>query len=300
MRRDGFFLVSHLCTSLVERNGRCKRCDGLRSNEHLQKIDARLRNGVHENANLVYHGVGGLVDIVHRKTRTIDLLRLRRLNDLKKLVGKEGAIDMHKQMLLAISSQRIPRVGHVLRVGFRRGASIHTMLELVKKAAEGAYHPKGYDEEEDLQALLFLRLGGARVADVAHRIFGTPGLTTTRARTIVPQILASPSFPTSHEIECNIASSFKAICDILGQSMHKRLHAVIMFDEISIEARPRWDDKTNKFLGVCREHGRDTSLEFTSEDDLQVLWEELQCGKIHLAHEVRVDCLCLWCLSMIT
>jgi len=35
------------------------------------------------------------------------------------------------------------------------------MLELIKKAAEGTYHPKEFDEEEDLQALLFLCLGGA-------------------------------------------------------------------------------------------------------------------------------------------
>ena len=67
------------------------------------------------------------------------------------------------------------------------------------------------------------------------------------------------------------------------------LHAVIMFDEISVEARPRWDDKTNNILGVCREHGCRTSLEFTSEEDLHTLWEEFQCGKIHLAREVRVD-----------
>jgi len=293
MRRDGFFLVSHFCTGVVGGNERCTRCDDLGNNEYLHKIVTRVAKGVHENSALVYHGIGGLIDIVRRKTQTIDELRLRRLNELRKLVGKEGAIDMHKQMLLAISSQRIPRVDRVLRVGFRRGAGIQTMLELIKKAAEGTYHPKGFDEEEDLQALLFLRLGGARVADVAHRIFGTPGLTTTRTRTIIPQILASPSFPTSHEIECNIAASFKAICDILGQPTHKRLHAVIMFDEISIETRPRWDDKTNKFLGVCREHGRDTSLEFTSEEDLQALWEELRCGKIHLAHEVRVNVLCL-------
>jgi hypothetical protein len=60
------------------------------------------------------------------------------------------------------------------------------MLELVKKAVEGTYHLKGYDEEEDLQAFLFLHLGGAQVADIAHHIFGTPGLTTTWACTIIP------------------------------------------------------------------------------------------------------------------
>jgi len=293
MCRDGFFLILHLCTGVAGGNGQCKQCDNLGSNGYLQKIVARLTNGVYENSALVYHGVGGLIDIVHWKTQTINLLCLHCLNDLKKVVGKEGVINMHKQMLLAISSQRIPCVNHVLHVGLHHGTSINMMLELIKKAAEGTYCPKGFDKEEDLQALLFLCLGGAQVADVAHHIFGTPGLTTTRSRTIIPQILKSPSFPTSYKIEHNITASFKAICDILGKPTHKRLHAMIMFDEVSIEAHPHWDDKTNKFLGMCHEHGHDTSLEFTSKEDLQVLWEEVQCGKIHLAHKVHVDvCAC--------
>ena len=79
------------------------------------------------------------------------------------------------------------------------------------------------------------------------------------------------------------------MCDILGAPTQKMLHAVIMFDEISVEKQPRWDDKTNKILGVCRKHRQGTSLEFTSEEDLQTVWEELGCGKIHLAHEVRLS-----------
>ena len=90
------------------------------------------------------------------------------------------------------------------------------MLQLVKKAAKGIYHPRGFDKAEDLQALLFLHLGGAQVADVAHRIFGTPAVSIIQRRTIIPQILASPSFPTCYEIEYNIAAMFKDIYDILG------------------------------------------------------------------------------------
>jgi len=92
-----------------------------------------------------------------------------------------------------------------------------------------------------------------------------------------------------NEIKQNITSSFKAISDILGMSTQKMLHAVLMFDEISVESHPCWDNKTNRILGVCREHRQDTSLEFTNEDDLQTIWDELQCGKIHLAHEVHVN-----------
>ena len=210
-RRDGFFLVSHSCTGVVGRHGRCERCDDLGNNEYLRNIVARYTNGIHENTQLVYHGIGGLIDVVHRKTHANDALHLCHLNNLKKLAGKEGTINIHKQLLLAISSQRIARVDRVLQVGFRHGTGLHAMLESIKKAADGTYHPKSFDEEEDLQALLFLRLGGARVADVAHRMFGTPAVSTIRRHTIIPKITASPSFPTSCEIGCNIAASFKVL-----------------------------------------------------------------------------------------
>ena len=78
-------------------------------------------------------------------------------------------------------------------VGFRTDAGIQSMLELVKKAAEGTYHLKGSEEEEDLQALLFLYLGGTWVADIAHHIFETPGVSTIWKCTIIPLIIASPS-----------------------------------------------------------------------------------------------------------
>jgi len=93
------------------------------------------------------------------------------------------------------------------------------MLELVKKAAAGTYHPKSFDEEDDLQALLFLCLGGAQVADVAHCILGTPSVLTIRRRTIVPQLLSSPSYLTYYKIEHNIAACLEGVLEILGASM---------------------------------------------------------------------------------
>lgn len=260
-----------MCIGTIGIYGRCKQCDDLGHNEYLKEVIARFTKGTHENTPLAYHGLGGLIEIAYRRKKENNLLRLSHLNDLKKLVGREGTIDTQKQLLLAISSQHIPHINHVLHVGFCRGNGIHKMLEMVKKAAEGTYHPRGFDEEEDLQVLLFLRLGSARVADVAHHIFGTPAVSTIWRHTIIPQILASPSFPTTNEIESNIAASFKVISDLLGALTQKMLHAVIMFDEISVEKCPRWDDKTNKVLGLCCKHGQGTSLEFNSEDDLQTI-----------------------------
>ncbi len=192
-------------------------------------------DGIHDNSPLVFHGIGGLVEVVRHKTLMIDVLRLHHLNNARKLVRQEGVIDVHKQMLLALSSQRIPCIDHVLRIGFKRGIGIHSMLETIKKAATGTYHPKGYTEEDDLQVLLFLRLGGARVADIAHHIFRTPSAQTICTRTSVPQIIPSPSFPTCDKIQRNIVVSFKELLDGLGVSGQKMLYAVAMFDELAIE-----------------------------------------------------------------
>jgi hypothetical protein len=249
-RREGFFLTSHLCAGKAKGNGPCRACTGLGQSKYTQKIITRYTDGIHKNSPLVYHGIGGLIDIVHQKSSEVDRLHLRRLNDMWKLAGKEGVIEVHKQMLLALSTQHIPWIDHVLHVGFKNGAGIHTMLNLIKKAGEGTYHPKGFDKEEDLQALLFLRLGGAHIADITHRVFGTPSVSTIRSRTTVPQILSSPSFPTHHEVSKNIASMFEGIIDMMRASRNL-LHGILMFDELVIEKRPRWDDKSNKFLGVC-------------------------------------------------
>ena len=134
------------------------------------------------------------------------------------------------------------------------------MLETIKRAANGMYHPKGYNEEDDLQGLLFLRLGGAHVADITHHIFGTPSVRTIRTCTIVPQIIPSPSFSTHDEIQRNVVASFEGLLKGLGLSGQEVLHAIIMFDELAIKKWPRWDDKSNKVLGICREHGSGSSL----------------------------------------
>lgn len=78
--------MSHSCTGVVGtkvgtkvRSIRCKPCDDLGKNEYLVKIIARYTHGIHQNALLVFHGVGGLIGVVRWKTLDNDALRLRHL-----------------------------------------------------------------------------------------------------------------------------------------------------------------------------------------------------------------------------
>lgn len=52
-----------------------------------------------------------------------------------------------------------------------------------------------------------------------------------------------------------------------------------------MNSRPRFDDHSNKIVGICRERGRQTSLKYASEKEVDLLLESIE---VHLAVEVRV------------
>lgn len=59
-----------------------------------------------------------------------------------------------------------------------------------------------------------------------------------------------------------------------------------MLDELKTKERPHFDNNTNKILRICREHGKKTSLEFTSEKEVDLLLEGVDKGEVHLAVKV--------------
>lgn len=164
---------------------------------------------------------------------------------------------------------------------------LHAIIGLIKAAAKGTYHPKGYDEEDDLQALLMLRLAGARVANIAHRIHGSPAASTVRRRTTVSPLIASPSTPRLSEIKANIEASFAGIEEVLAfAAKDAPIHAVLMFDELATEKRLRIDDRTNMFVGLDRKTAPKTSLVFNTENDLNTIVDDLEREEVRLASEV--------------
>ena len=107
-----FVLRSRGCTLQLDdacqtNQSRCKSCATLSKNPNVVRIVDRIQDGVHSSAPFHYHGVGGLITILRKKTGTVRALRLRRLNDAKKLVIKVRALDMHKQFIMAIGSTKV-------------------------------------------------------------------------------------------------------------------------------------------------------------------------------------------------
>jgi hypothetical protein len=245
-------------------------------------------DGTHENVPLVYHGIGGLMTIVRRKTDQIAQLRMSKLNDSRKLLAKAGVLEDHKQLILAIASGRVERVAPLVQAALKNGAGIGTIIQQYERVAEKLYKPKGYTNEDIMRSIVLLRLGGARVAEFAHRSLALPSLTTIRRNTVLPTLVVSHSTPTLTDIQTNILSCYSAFgTEQFSSSQSTIVHQVIMLDEIAIEKRVRWDDSTNKFQGTCREHNSRIPLDFGSEKELDLLCEALEKDNVHLATEVR-------------
>lgn len=280
-------LRARTCTKAIGDGMKCKSCEGLTRNETLRGILDRIEVGVHENSKLVYQGIGGLVKIIRRKTNRIQALRLGKLNDARKLVGKATALDNHKEWIMAVGSGKVERVDRLVRAGLARNMGIRGMLDLHNRASQRVYRTQNYTEEDSLRGLLLWRLGGARVAGIVHRSLNLPSLSTLRRRTILPPLVASPAQPTISDVEKNVSACFDSMVEVVNK--HAVVHQVLMLDELKVEERPRWDNRSNMILGICREHGHRTSLEFTSRDEADLLIQAIQEGNVHLAVEVCIE-----------
>lgn len=160
-------------------------------------------------------------------------------------------------------------------------------MQQLDKAMRGAYRPKDYMEEEKLRGLLFLRLGGSRVAELAHRSLGTPGVTTLWRCSVLPplQTLSTPPLlvDLQHNLELFFASSKE-----LETPVHKAGYG-IMIDEIAVEQQPWWDDRSNQILGLCREHSHQIGTEFCSIEQAHELCDAISDLEVHYVSEVCSD-----------
>lgn len=281
-------LRSTMCSGEARDSGQsCKACARLERNNVLRGVVERMEKGVKEGTGLAYHGFGTLHEVVRRKNRRVEFFRLRGLNYSRKLATQATALDDHKRLLIAVASKKVERLDRILRVGLREKRGIRTLLDRVLKAAEGLYKPKDYEEEDYLRGMLLWRLGGNRLATIAHRALGLPSVTTLKNQVRIPPIHISPAQPTAVEVAKNVENVFDGMEEVLAlRNGAARHHAVLMFDEIATEKRLRWDPRLDRVVGVCREHAHKAPLELRSGEDVKEVYQSLDEGRIHYAGEV--------------
>jgi hypothetical protein len=285
---DMFYIQAKLChRPFVSRGSACEDCCALTSMPLYVGIMNQIQNGVHENAPLIYHGVGGLIGVARWKTEQVRQIQMTKLNTSQKLLGKATALDNHKQWILAIASGRVDRIASLVQAGLKHRAGIKALIQEYEHAAEKLYQPKGYTNEDIMRSIVMLQLGGTRVTEFAHHSLSLPSPTTIRRNTVMPALIVSPSAPTIPEIEENIQSCISCTGDNASWASTIQ-HQVLMLDELAVKQRLHWDDSSNKFLGTCHEHNHQLSVDFTSEKELDILCNAIDNKKVHLASEATV------------
>jgi hypothetical protein len=277
-------LRSVTCSGLAS----CTSCTELSENCHVKGIMKRMETGVREGSNLPYYGINGLYEIIHRKDTQIDNLRLGKLTTARVLSSKSATIDDWKRLYLALASGKVRNCERLLRVAVNHKRGVRGALQMYADAAMKHYQPRNTDEQSVLMAIVLWRLGGARVAEFAHRAMNLPGLTTLRRYSTMQPIIASYRFPTMSDVERNLHAVLSDdLLDTLRQISHSRsLLVQLLIDEIATEKRLRYDPKTNRILGVCREHSSEISVTFDSVEVLEELMKALDDGRVHYASEV--------------
>jgi hypothetical protein len=292
---DNFFLQSSRCIRWIgtsetpQGEGReaCRACKDIRSDDNYSTMMDRINDGVHPNSTLDYQPIGGLIELVRRKTDQIEQMRLTKLNDNRKLQTHAVSLADHKQWILAIASGRVERVAALVQAGLKRKVGVKGLITQYERAAVKLYKPKGYTNEDIMRSIVMLRLGGSRVAEFAHRSTFLPSPTTARRNAVVSPLRVSVGKPTILDAEENILSSLGPLEGLDTDNCNIK-HQVFVLDELAVEKRPRWDDRTNMFLGACREHGDKVPLEFISEKELEIFCDALDNGDIHAACEVCI------------
>ncbi|KAJ7716441.1 hypothetical protein B0H16DRAFT_1339048, partial [Mycena metata] len=292
---EHFFLRATTCRKHVPGStpALCRSCRNLdERDEVLREIRWRIVHGIDENTPLLYFPIGGLLARIRKKNTQLDTMRVTRLSDTRMLAGKIAELDLHKQFMMAIAETDERRISQLVRAGLNNGESISAMLERFYRACVDVHHegpkynPKGFTSDDYMVGLCVLRLGGARLADILHCALGLPGLTTLRKHSIIRPLRAPPGMPTISEIEQNIDAYTAGEAVPTGPT--RIVHRVIMLDEIAVEKRARWDDKTNMILGACREHCHNVPLEFCDLTDAETFFQAVDQKRVHLASEATV------------
>lgn len=296
---ERLMLVSDVCAkSTKSGEDVCASCSALLQHNVVQGIVDRLESDPHENIRWDYLNITNFVDLLERKNRQINSLRLSSLNLQRSLLVRARHLEGFKRLLFAVAKEDIPRLHSLVDTMLANGSGIFAILDKIDLACRQVYNPKSYTEIDYQRLFLFHKLGGVAVAELAHRTLGLPSIEATRLHVRTQPLAISTKYPTPSEMISNLAISYPTRHQDHMQLPHPPDSTVIvgfqlMADEIKIESRLRWHAGTNAILGTCREHNKNYELEFRSMSEPDRLLQGINDGKVHFATEVCLNCLTL-------
>ncbi|KAK0467600.1 hypothetical protein IW261DRAFT_1612940 [Armillaria novae-zelandiae] len=266
-------LCSHLCPRNIiipasDNDKPCVSCSNLHNHSIIMGIRHRAFDGADESTPWSYLAHDHLTALLQKKNEKITQLRLHALNAARKLGIHNTQLEAWKRFSVAIGTHDIPRLRNLITSELRRGGSVFAILTKVDRAVQKNYSPRGYERTDFERAYLIWKLGGVSAAEIAFRTLGLPSISATR-RFVNITPLRLPSLQARQETSATLSDVYISV--------------VMAMDEIKLQERLRWDERTNNILGVCREHGHKCSLQFRSLADADAILDAIQHQEVHFA-----------------
>ncbi|KAJ6599409.1 hypothetical protein B0H10DRAFT_2167554 [Mycena sp. CBHHK59/15] len=222
-----------------------------------------------------------------KKNDQINSLKLAGLTLAQTLLVRATHLAAHSRLQIAVDRGDVPRIHSIVNNCMKNGDNIFTCIEKIGRATNGNFADVSYTRAEHQQLYLLLQLGGRAVAELGHRCFGLPSISTAKRHIATKPLIVSPGVPTIHEMHHNLDSAFPTSYPAPSDGS-RGPGFQIMADEIKVEGRMRWDACSNMVLGLCREHSRDFYLEFHGIEQAEALHAGLADNTVHLASEATV------------
>ena len=180
-----------------------------------------------------------------------------------------------------------------MAVAQHAGASVFSILERIKQAAQRTYSSKSYDEADYQLSYLIYKIGGQSAANIAHKALGIPSINTSKEHVNTMPLISLSKFLMTGDVIANVLTCFgnSTRVSTVTPAFHRVTKGMVMqVDELKIQEHLCWDPTSNQILGVCREHTSDgeypLSLDFQAMHQANALLSGLQSNKVHLATEV--------------
>lgn len=176
------------------------------------------------------------INLLKSKIAQINKSKLSKLSFQRSLVVRACHLNTFKKLLHAVGNGHIPRVHSLVNTMLKNGTSIYAILGKVGMASCQIYSPENYEDAKYKQMLLFHRLRGVAVAELAHQAQGLPSIDATRHHILVLPLVASPKTPTQGEMKSNIDINYPPGDSALTHA-HCTEECQLQVDESKIECR---------------------------------------------------------------
>ncbi|KAG2085113.1 hypothetical protein BD769DRAFT_1324334, partial [Suillus cothurnatus] len=118
--------------------------------EHLLLLAQDIKS--HTKYRFLSHS--DMVNITCQYSAENNRLKLKGLNDARRVSHVLTQLDNYKSLIMALSEHDIPHLQHILTVTLKRGSSIRQIINTLEDSLAGAYHPRRYTGDDLDMAVL--------------------------------------------------------------------------------------------------------------------------------------------------